>query len=327
MSGQIASPIRIGRATAFDSAPRSEGFWQSALRRLLRNRPAAAGLGLIALLSLLALLAPLVATHDPSFQDLGATFQEPSLDHLMGTDNLGRDWFSRLLYGARVSLTVGLFAQAIVLFIGLPIGLAAGYFGQRVDSVLMRATDLVYAFPDLLLVILLRSVLGGSIFTLFFIIGLVAWVDIARLVRGQVLSLREREFVEAARSLGATHLDIMWRHLLPNLAGPLIVVVAFGIPRAIFIEASLSFIGIGVDPGVPSWGSMVQEGYAAIFSFPHLVLFPSAAIALLMLAFTFLGDGLRDALDPRTEVSHPHEDAEVHAPPAAQPQIKERRAA
>jgi oligopeptide transport system permease protein len=193
----------------------------------------------------------------------------------------------------------------VVLSIGVPVGLAAGHWRGNVDTGLMRFTDLVYAFPDLLLVILLSAVLGGNIFTLFLIIGVVNWVDIARLVRGQVLSLEQHEFVEAARSLGATDRAIMVRHLLPNLAGPLIVLVAFGVPRAIFIEASLSFIGVGADPGVPSWGSMVQEGYAAIFSFPHLVIFPSAAIALLMLAFTFLGDGLRDALDPRTEVAVP----------------------
>jgi oligopeptide transport system permease protein len=165
----------------------------------------------------------------------------------------------------------------------------------------MRFTDLVYAFPDLLLIILLRSVLGGSIFLLFLIIGLVAWVDIARLVRGQVLSLREREFVMAARSVGAGDRAIMTRHLLPNLAGPLVVMVAFGVPRAVFVEAALSFIGLGVDASTPSWGTMVQEGYSAIVGFPHLVIFPSAAIALLMLAFTFVGDGLRDALDPNLE--------------------------
>ena len=296
-AGLVASPpLRV-----VDSLQlvRGQGFWALAWQRLLRNRVAAAGLGVIGLFALVALLAPLVAPHDPRFQDLAHTFAPLSLDHPMGTDNLGRDWLSRLVYGARLSLTVGIFAQAIVLAIGLPLGLAAGYWGRAADSAIMRFTDLVYAFPDLLLIILLRSVLGGSVFTLFLVIGLVSWVDIARLVRGQVLSLREREFVEAARSLGASGREIMVRHLLPNLLGPLVVVVAFGIPRAVFIEATLSFIGIGVAPGTPSWGSMVQEGYAAIFAHPHLVAFPSAAIALLMLAFTFLGDGLRDALDPR----------------------------
>lgn len=282
-------------------ARQPRGFWSRALGRLLRNRLAVAALVLIGGLALVGLLAPLVAPHDPSAQDLRDTFATPGLDHVMGTDNLGRDWFSRLLYGARLSLSVGFVTQAVVLAIGVPLGLAAGYWGRWADSAIMRFTDLVYAFPDLLLIILLRSVLGGSVFTLFLIIGLVTWVDVARLVRGQALSLKEREYVEAARSMGATDAAIMLRHLLPNLAGPLVVVVAFGVPRAVFIEAALSFIGIGVNPGTPSWGTMVQEGYAAIFSFPHLVIFPAAAIALLMLAFTFVGDGLRDALDPRAE--------------------------
>jgi oligopeptide transport system permease protein len=167
----------------------------------------------------------------------------------------------------------------------------------------MRFTDLVYAFPDLLLIILLRAVLGGSVFMLFLVIGLVSWMDIARLVRGQVLTLREREFVTAARSLGASDREIMTRHLLPNLAGPVIVLVTLGVPRAVFVEAALSFIGLGVSGSTPSWGSMVQEGYSAIVAFPHLVIFPSVAIALLMLSFTFLGDGLRDALDPSTDLS------------------------
>ncbi|MPZ48618.1 MAG: ABC transporter permease subunit [Dehalococcoidia bacterium] len=306
-----------GSLTLTGSLPPAHGLWRLAWRRLLRNRLAVTGLGVIAVFGLVALLAPLIAPHDPSAQNLRETFEPLSLNHLAGTDNLGRDWFSRLLYGARLSIAVGLFAQLIVLGIGVPVGLAAGHFGKGIDTFLMRTTDLVYAFPDLLLIILLRSVLGGSIFTLFLIIGIVSWVDIARLVRGQVLGLKGQEFIEAARSLGASDRDIMARHLFPNLLGPLIVVVAFGVPRAIFIEASLSFIGVGANPGVPSWGSMVQEAYAAIFSSPHLVIFPSAAIALLMLAFTFAGDGLRDALDPRTEVTaRPRRDIEEPTSPA-----------
>jgi oligopeptide transport system permease protein len=282
-----------------------DGLWWQGLRRLSRNRLAVLGAAVFALFLVIAVLAPLIAPYDQAAQDLSNTFAEPSSEHLMGTDNLGRDWFSRLVYGARVSLTVGLFAQAIILTIGLPLGLIAGYWGRGIDSLIMRVTDLIYAFPDLLLIILLRSVLGGSIFSLFLIIGLVTWVDVARLARGQALALRQSEFVTAARSLGAGDSRIILHHLLPNLMGPIIVVVVFGIPRAIFIEAALSFIGIGVEPGTPSWGSMVQEGYAAIFSFPHLVIFPSIAIALLMLALTFLGDGLRDALDPRLAVRGP----------------------
>jgi oligopeptide transport system permease protein len=287
----------------------ARGYWSRALRRLLHNRLAVAGLAVIALFALAAILAPVIVPHDPSTQDLAHTFAKPGLDHPMGTDNLGRDWLSRLIYGARLSLTIGFFAQAVVLGIGLPVGLVAGFKGKAADSLLMRLTDLVYAFPDLLLIILLRSVMGGSIFMLFLIIGLVAWVDIARLVRGQVLSLKEREFVEAARSLGASDREIITRHVFPNLTGPLTVLVAFGVPRAIFVEATLSFIGIGVNPSTPSWGTMVHEGYAAIFAFPYLVIFPAAAIALLMLAFTFVGDGLRDALDPRSEDAAPSLDA------------------
>ncbi len=301
------------RLEAVQHVPPAYGYWARAWRRLQRNRLAVAGLAVVVLLALVAIAAPLVAPHNPSTQDLRNTFASPSLHHFAGTDNLGRDWFSRLIFGTRVSLSVGIFAQAIVLGIGLPVGLIAGYKGGAIDSLLMRTTDLFYAFPDLLLIILLRTVVGGSVFMLFLIIGLVSWMDIARLVRGQVLSLREREFVTAARSLGASDREIMTRHLLPNLAGPVIVLVTLGVPRAVFVEAALSFIGLGVVGSTPSWGTMVQEGYSAIVGFPYLVIFPSAAIALLMLSFTFLGDGLRDALDPSTDMS-PKSLPQVEAP-------------
>ena len=277
------------------------GYWRRSFRRLGRNRLAIAALGVLLLFALLAVLAPLVAPHDPGEQDLRNTFAPMSWEHPMGTDNLGRDWFSRVLYGARLSLAIGILVPVIATAIGVPVGLVAGYFGRGADNALMRVTDLGYAFPDLLLVILLRGVFGGGVLTLVLIIGLVTWMDTARLVRAQVLSLKTREFVHAAQALGAGHRDVLVRHILPNAIGPVIVIVAFAIPRAIFIEAALSFIGFGVDPSTPSWGTMVKEGYNAIFAFPHLVLFPSIALALVMLAFTFLGDGLRDALDPRIE--------------------------
>lgn len=304
------------------SAPTSRGYWARAWGRLLKNRLAVAGLVIIGLLVLIALFAPLVAPHDPATQDVLNARQDPSLDHLGGTDNLGRDIMSRLIYGARVSLTVGLMAQAVVLFIGLPLGLIAGFRGGWADTAIMRFTDLVYAFPDLLFIILLRAVLGGSVMTLLLIIGFVTWVDVCRLVRGQTLSLREREYVSASRAMGASDREIMTRHLLPNLAGPMVVLLALGVPRAIFIEAALSFIGFGVDPTTPSWGSMVQEGQAGIVGGNlHLVIFPAAAIALLTLAFTFVGDGLRDALDPNIEeTSKPREDAESPRPERAAPQ-------
>lgn len=314
MRQTLASVPELGLVLAAPLAA-SPGYWSRAWSRLLRNRVAVAGLIVIGVVALVALLAPLVAPNDPAAQDVLNSRQGPSLHHLAGTDSLGRDLLSRLIYGARVSLSVGVFAQAIVLVIGLPLGLIAGYRGGWADNAIMRFTDLVYAFPDLLLIILLRAVVGGDIFTLFLIIGFVSWVNVARLVRGQVLSLREREFVEAARSLGASDREIMTRHLLPNLSGPLVVLLALGIPRAVFIEAALSFIGFGVDPSTPSWGSMVQEGQSAIGSASHLVIFPSAAIALLTLAFTFLGDGLRDALDPSIEDHvRPRQDAETRRP-------------
>ena len=291
----------------------ARGYWSRAWGRLLRNRLAIAGLAVIVLLALVAVFAPLISPHDPSTQDVLNARQDPSLEHLGGTDNLGRDVISRLIYGARISLTVGLLAQAVVLGIGLPLGLTAGFRGSWADTAIMRLADLFYAFPDLLFIILLRAMLGGSVVTLLLIIGFVAWVDMARLVRGQALTLREREYVTAARAMGATDREIMTRHLLPNLTGPIIVLLALGVPRAIFIEAALSFIGFGVDPRTPSWGSMVQEGQAGIVGGNlHLVIFPAAAIALLTLAFTFLGDGLRDALDPDIDDSpRPSEDAEA----------------
>ncbi len=309
-------PIRKQQIDEPEPAYKARGLWDDAIRRLVRNRLALLALLVILALVVIAVAAPLVAPFNPNAQDHSLLFAKPSRAHIMGTDALGRDWFSRVVYGARLSLTVGIFAQAIILIIGVTIGTTAGYFGGQIDNLLMRFADLVYAFPDLLLIILLRQVFSAGIlhatgihvlgrdteqiFTLFFIIGIVNWVGDARLIRGQILSLKERDFVEAARSIGASNRQIMWRHLFPNTLGPMIVVVTFGIPRAVFLEATLSFIGIGVGPSIPSWGTMVQDGYSAIFASPHLVLFPAGAIALLMLSFTFLGDGLRDALDPRT---------------------------
>lgn len=258
-----------------------------------------AGLAFIVLLSLAAIFAPLLTKYSFAEQHYDQILQSPSWAHPLGTDQLGRDTFARLLYGARTSLSVGIFTQFIVLCIGLPIGAIAGYAGGRTDNLIMRFVDVMYAFPDILLIILLRSVLGGSIYMLFLAIGLVAWVNVARLVRGQILSLKTRDFVSAARAMGGMGNYITWRHLLPNALGPIIVTVTFNVPRAIFTEAALSYIGIGVKPPTPSWGAMIQDGFNLIFSKPYMLLFPAIALALLMLAFTFLGDGLRDALDPK----------------------------
>jgi oligopeptide transport system permease protein len=257
------------------------------------------GIGFILVLTLAAIFAPLITPYGFAEQHLTEILQSPSWKHIMGTDQLGRDTFARLLYGARTSLSVGIFTQFIVLVIGLPVGAIAGYAGGRVDNYIMRFVDVMYAFPDILLIILLRSVLGGSIYMLFLAIGLVAWVNVARLVRGQILGLKSRDFVNAARSMGGEGGYITRRHLLPNTLGPIIVTVTFNVPRAIFTEAALSYIGIGVKVPTPSWGAMIQDGFNLIFSKPYMLLFPAIALALLMLAFTFLGDGLRDALDPK----------------------------
>jgi oligopeptide transport system permease protein len=286
--------------------PEQVGLWQDAWQRFRRNPIAVTGLTLVAIIAVAAILAriafafhlPILESYtqqDPVHSDLGPL----TGGHLLGTDYLGRDTLSRLLYGAGISLTIGVLTQFIYLAIGAAVGLTAGYFGGRVDNLLMRFVDVWYAFPDLLFLLVVVSVFGASLITIFVAIGLIYWVDLARLIRGQVLSIKEKEYVEGARAAGSTGLRIVLRHLVPNAAGPIIVALTFGIPRAIFLEATLSFLGAGIVPPTPSWGVMIQQGYESIFAHPVEVLIPSVAIALTMLSFTFIGDGLRDALDPR----------------------------
>lgn len=263
---------------------------------------AVAGGIIVIIMTLVAIFANVIAPYDYAKQHYDVVLEPPRPGYWLGTDNLGRDVLTRLIFGARTSITVGVFTQFVILSIGIPLGAMAALAGGRIDNLLMRFTDIMYAFPDLLLIILLRSIFGGSIYMIFFAIGLAGWVNLARLVRGQLLSLKEREFIEAARCIGASEARILWHHLLPNAFGPIIVSLTFGIPSAIFAEAALSYIGVGVAPPTPSWGSMVQDGFQAIFGSPHLVLFPGIAIAITMMSFTFLGDGLRDALDPRMKM-------------------------
>ena len=292
---------------------RSRGLLWDALRRLARNRLAVAGAAVVLLTAALAAFAPLIDRYPPDKQDATASFEGPSARHWLGTDQLGRDQYSRLVNGARVSLSVGMLTQVVALTLGLAVGVAAGLGIRMLDSLLMRFTDVVYAFPDLLFVILLVSVfregVAGSVtrtlVVTFVAIGLVAWPNVARLVRGQLLSLREQEFVRAAEALGASRLRVALVHLLPNALGPVIVMATFGIPAAIFAEAALAFIGLGLPPPTASWGRLVADGYDAITVHPNLVLAPALAIAVLMMAFTFLGDGLRDALDPRLAAREP----------------------
>jgi len=238
-------------------------------------------------------------TGDPVQQEVTNTYALPSLQHPLGTDVLGRDQLSRILYGASISLTIGIVVQFLILIIGGVIGMVAGYFGGWIDNLLMRFTDIMYAFPDLLLVLVFVAAFGPSFWSIFIALGLVYWVGLARLVRGQVLSIKEKEYVEAAIMTGTSPFKLIVKHLVPNSLGPVIVTLTFGIPAAIFTEAALSFLGIGIRPPEPSWGVMIEDGYAGIFADPRQVIFPGIAVALTMLSFTFVGDGLRDALDPR----------------------------
>jgi oligopeptide transport system permease protein len=286
------------------------GLWSDAWMRFRRNRLALLGLALIIFLIAMAFISPILVHFkilmDPIDQQVEHIEANPGVaGHIMGTDELGRDIFSRLLIGSQVSLSVGLLVQLIIFPIGLAIGLTAGYFGGRVDNLLMRFTDIWYAFPDLLFVLVVVSVihLNGpwyiQLIPIFGAIALVNWVGLARLVRGQVLSIKEKEFVEAARSSGSPPLKLILKHLLPNSLGPIIVTLTFGVPQAIFLEAVLSFLGVGIQPPQPTWGRMVSSGYETIYATPTAVVFPAFAIGLTLLAFTFIGDGLRDALDPR----------------------------
>jgi oligopeptide transport system permease protein len=292
----------------------ASGLWGDAFGRLRKNKLAMVGLVMVILLFLVAILGPLLAPYPYTSQDLeavvangGRPLPPGSPGHLLGTDQIGRDLLSRLLDGARISMTVAIVVQMVVLLIGVPIGALAGWFGGRLDNILMRFTDVMYAFPDLLFIILLSVAFRETFFgkaldgllLVFVAIGLTSWVTVARLVRGQILSLKETEFVEAARAIGVSDTKIVTRHLLPNGIGPIIVAITLGIPAAILAEATLAYIGIGVQAPRASWGSLIADGQKVLRGDPHLVVFPAICIAVALISFTFLGDGLRDALDPK----------------------------
>ena len=325
-------------STTDKSTPgKGRSLWQEAMLRLVRNRAALTGLIIIVLLILTAIFADFIAPYSYAKQSLlnanavptWLTRLFPSLKNYVvineqypiGADELGRDLFSRIVYGTRVSLAVAFIGPIISLVIGVVYGSISGFFGGRIDNIMMRIVDVLYAFPGLLFIILLMaffrttlaqppegtfayyvgqldSKFGGLLFIMIGI-GLTGWETQARLTRGQVLSVREKEYIEAARSIGATNWRIMFRHILPNILGPLIVLETLSIPGYIYTEAFLSFIGLGVNPPTPSWGSMIADGSRALRAYPNQALFPAIALALTMFAFNFLGDGLRDALEPR----------------------------
>jgi oligopeptide transport system permease protein len=319
MTEQSALAGRIEFGGTFHTKQR--GLWSQAFQRLIRNRLALAGgiiLIIVLALSILSQFLSVVQRHDPATQDYAAINEMPSTDHWLGTDPLGRDEWARLLDGTLFSLKIGFGAEAIVLIIGITVGMSAALGGKRTDAALMWVTDLAYAFPDLLMIILFRQVLVGrswpvvgdgdpqipglnsGVLIILLAISFVSWVTIARLVRGQMLSIREQDYVMAAECTGASRWRIVRNHMLPNTLSSIVVASTFGIPTRIFAEAALAFIGLGVAPPASSLGSMISDGYEQIVSDKWLVIWPAIAVAGLMLCFTFLGDGLRDALDPRT---------------------------
>jgi len=270
-------------------------------QRFFRDNRARIGIGIVVVMALAAIFAPLIARQNPVGIDLLHILQRPSGQHLLGTDIQGRDIWSRLVYGARVSLTVGLISQGIALLIGVTMGLLAGFYGRWVDEVVMRLADVTLAFPTLLLLIAMVAALQPSMTVVFGVIGLVGWAGMARIVRGQVLVVRQLEYVQAIRALGAGDIRIMLQHVLPNVIAPVVIAATLGVAGAIMAEAALSFLGLGVPPPAPSWGSMIADGrdLNQLRNAPWTSVFPGMAIGAAVLGFNLLGDALRDALDPR----------------------------
>ena len=277
-------------------------YWSSVWRRFKSNKMAFAGLIFIIIITIVAIFTPWIAPYGYDETNYAHTFEKPSWQFIWGTDDLGRDVFSRNLYAMRNALLIGFGSQAIVVVVGVIIGAIAGFRGGTVDTVLMRIVDIMYAFPTFLFNVILVTALGRGIHIILLAIGITGWAGTARLVRGMVMSLRNADFVEAARALGAKEFYIIRKYVLPNMLGPIIVSIAFGIPNAIWMESGLALVGMGVRPPMPSWGNMISAGAGYIMAFPHMVIFPALLFALTLLAFTYVGDGLRDAMSPKGEV-------------------------
>jgi len=273
----------------------SKSFW----RYFKRNRLAVGGLVMIVVIFLIAGLASVVAPYDPGKTGVSLKLDAPSINHFLGTDQLGRDVFSRMLYGSRVSLSVGFVAVAISIFIGILVGAVAGYYSGWIDGVLMRFVDIMLCFPSFFLILTVVAVLGPSLLNVMIVIGITSWMGTSRFVRAEFLSLRERDFTQAAKALGVSDRRIIFRHILPNALAPVFVTATLDVATAILVEAGLSFLGFGVQPPAPSWGNILTEGRTYIFDAWWLTVFPGLAILMTVLSFNLLGEGLRDALDPR----------------------------
>lgn len=271
----------------------------SAWYRLQQNKLALVGLGIIVVMIILAIVGPMFSSYTYAEQDLMAANQGPSSAHWFGTDTLGRDLYTRVMYGARISLTIGFVAALINLVIGVIYGGVSGFFGGKVDRVMMGIVDILYGIPLLLYVILLMVVLEPGLTSIFIALGIAYWLTMARIVRSQIIKIKKEEYVIATQSMGIPSWRILWRHILPNCAGPIIITMTLAIPEAIFTEAFLSFIGLGVSAPMASWGVLAAEGINSMRSYPFQLIFPALAISITMLGFAFFGDGLRNALDPK----------------------------
>jgi len=279
--------------------PNGRSLWQDALSRLRKNRFAISGLIILVGMTMLVLLANVLTPYSYETQNLALGASPPSAQHWLGTDTLGRDLLTRILYGGRVSLMVGFLATAVALFIGVSWGMISGYMGGRVDHFMMRIVDILYALPFTIFIILLMVVFGQNIYLLFLAIGAVEWLTMARIVRGQVISIRNQEFIDAAVTIGLSRAQIILRHVLPNILGPIIVYTTLTIPNVILLESFLSFLGLGIQPPQSSWGVLISYGVETMEEYPWLLIYPALVLSLTLFSLNFLGDGLRDALDPR----------------------------
>ena len=274
-------------------------LWSDAWRRLLANKAAVAGGVILLILIFLAIFAPWIAPHSYSYQNLELGAQPPSSEFFLGTDTLGRDLFSRILYGARVSLLVGFVATSVALVIGVSWGIVAGYFGGRIDSVMMRIVDVLYGLPFIIFIILLMVIFGRNIWLLFGAIGAVEWLTMARIVRGQVLTVKTQEYVLAAQAMGVSNLQMFRKHIYPNILGPIAVYATLTIPQVMLLEAFLSFLGLGIQPPMSSWGTLIRYGVESMEEYSWLLIYPGLTFTITLFALNFFGDGLRDALDPK----------------------------
>jgi oligopeptide transport system permease protein len=295
----LEAPDELVIVQSADDLPEQVTLWQDAWRRLTRNRMAVVGLVIIGIFLVTAIVSFFWTPYPTWRQALGPTYQGPTLIHPLGLDDFGRDILSRVMGGAAIALTVGVGASMLASAIGIILGLLAGFYRGKIDVLISLLINISYGVPDLLIALILVVLIGRGIQNIILAISITAWLGMARLVRGQTLALREREFVEAARSIGTRNLQILTRHILPNALGPIVVQATYLVPAAIIFEAFLSLLGLGIPPPAPSWGRMASEGYKALQIAPHIVLAPCLALSLTVLAFNWVGDGLRDAIDPR----------------------------